>query len=159
MPLPSRVDDYSSDEGFEVPLPAPPKLPGSFRDLVSNSPGSVASLLKRFHTRRDPKRYALAGELHWILVHLFTPDNVLDGCLNSNLAMSLWRSLLTRHFLESFDMMRSPRQVNPASICKHSHLPFVIDPHSVTLSISYVLLRLSYVRVNSKPRRPPLRMW
>ena len=89
MPLPSRVDDYSSDEGFEVPLPAPPKLPGSFRDLVSNSPGSVASLLKRFHTRRDPKRYALADELHWILVRLFTPDNVLDGCLNSNLAIVL----------------------------------------------------------------------
>ena len=89
MPLPSRVDDYSSDEGFEVPLPAPPKLPGSFRDLVSNSPGSVASLLKRFHTRRDHKRYALADELHWILVRLFTPDNVLDGCLNSNLAIVL----------------------------------------------------------------------
>ena len=49
----------------------------------------MASLLKRFHTRRDHKRYALADELHRILVLLFTPDNVLDGCLNSNLAIVL----------------------------------------------------------------------
>ncbi|KAK7691969.1 hypothetical protein QCA50_005374 [Cerrena zonata] len=86
MPLPPRVDDLSSNDDFDNPPEASsPRQRGPFEDLVNSSPGSVAPLLKRFHARRDPKRYALAEEIHCMIVLLYTPDEVMDGFMGSNL--------------------------------------------------------------------------
>lgn len=86
MPISPRLDDVSSDEDFDNrPRTRTLRKQRSFEDLVNNSPRSVATLLSRFHTRRDPKRYALIDELHNTIVVLDTPDDVMDGFIDSEL--------------------------------------------------------------------------
>lgn len=90
------VDSYyesdEEDEGEESDAEdLEEQIPNPFSDLVTNAPGSVTSLLKRYHKQKDDKRYELVEEIAFqCLSHAkYVPNDHLNAFVSAGLPMVL----------------------------------------------------------------------
>lgn len=72
-------EQYPDDQAREE------RSPGPFADMLLNAPGSVASLLRRFHKQKSAKRYHLAAEV----ATCSALRHQVDAFLSSGLPMAL----------------------------------------------------------------------